>query len=126
MIQQGDLQRAENVIDKCIEVLPVSVIPLDLSYINTIELMFSAGMQKKAAEQLELLVEPIMQKFDYYNALSNAQAASAYEDIREDLYFLEKFTKIIDKNGLQERFTKVKSAFVENLSVMQQKGVLSL
>ncbi len=126
LIQQGDLQRAERVIDKCVEMLPVPVIPLDLSYINTIELMFRAGMQKEAEEQLELLVEPTIQKFDYYNSLSKTQAASAFQDIREDLYFLEKFTKIIDKNGLQERFPKVKSAFAENLSVMQQKGVLSL
>ncbi|MDR1683604.1 MAG: hypothetical protein LBS25_09535, partial [Candidatus Symbiothrix sp.] len=90
LVQAGDMERAEQAVDKCLQVIPSYNVPYD--YYSTGELADAyhrMGKEEKANKLYTELADISMRNLDWYNRLSKRQYASIIEDIRRDMYFMQ-------------------------------------
>ncbi len=98
LVREGDNEKAIQVLDKCLEVLPENQVPYNINTVQLAELYFLAGATDKGEKLSRRLLEIFTENLDYYLNLKPVFKKSADTEIRRNFYGLQ----IIQSYG--ERF----------------------
>ncbi len=132
LIQEGKNDKAEKVLDRCVELFPNSLAQLSYYDVLLAELYFKINKPKKATELLKTALNNYHEDLVYYCSLENkyletmqediGRTAALYQDVLSKLYannqgeLARKYT-LQAYSLLEERF-----AFTANLSKMNRKA----
>lgn len=71
LIREGDFERAENVIDRCLEVMPNEAIPFNYFNLPMAEVYYKIGKVEKAKEIVSILTDSYFNELEYYNKVDD-------------------------------------------------------
>ncbi|MDG1189532.1 MAG: tetratricopeptide repeat protein, partial [Flavobacteriales bacterium] len=71
LIREGDFERAENVIDRCLEVMPNEAIPFNYFNLPMAEVYYKIGKLEKAKEIVSILTDSYFNELEYYNTIDD-------------------------------------------------------
>ena len=69
LIQKGDYEKAEIVLDKCVEIMPHKAIPYNYFNLPVAEGYYKIGKIEKASEVVNILIDTYFDELDYYNSI---------------------------------------------------------
>ena len=69
LIQKGEYDKAEIVLDKCLEIMPHKAIPFNYFNLPIAEGYYKIGKMEKASEVVNILIETYFDELDYYNSI---------------------------------------------------------
>lgn len=85
LIEQGDKERAMNVVDKCLEVYPNMNFPFDQQTIPLIRVYQQAGDLTRGKENILTLATEFADRMKFYNSLSQADAIASFQNERQGI-----------------------------------------
>ncbi|BAG83817.1 glycosyltransferase family 117 protein [Candidatus Azobacteroides pseudotrichonymphae] len=100
LIEKKKFERAKDVLDKCLKVIPSYNVPYD--YSSTVPLAnayHQIGDKKKANELYIKLAEISLKDLKWYNRLNDHQYTSVTEDIKKNVIFLQNIIHYLLKNN---------------------------
>lgn len=85
LLKEGKKDKALNVLNKCMEVLPPENVPLDYSALSTGELFYAVDEMEKGEEIFTAIADDAMRNIDWFFRLRPTQLASVEGDLRTNL-----------------------------------------
>ncbi len=86
LLAEGKREKAVEVLDRCLEVMPTDVIPANYFMLGFVEVYYKAGEYEKARAIINEIFEATEQDLKYYLALDKKQRKSKDRDIQIGLY----------------------------------------
>ncbi|RRN77996.1 DUF2723 domain-containing protein, partial [Pseudoxanthomonas sp. SGD-10] len=102
LISEGKLDSAKNVMNKCMEVLPIHTVydsNFALGKYEIVDVLYQLGMKKQANEILSQTAELINGELNYRYSLSNTKENLAGRDIQLGLFVLSQFEELTKQYG---------------------------
>ena len=117
LAREGKKDKALNVLDLCMKVLPPENVPLDYSALTIGELYYALGEKEKGNGVYTGIAEDAMRNIDWYFRLNPSQLASAMRDLEHNLAVMQQVLAIckhyapefLDK--YQEEFDNYRMAY---------------
>ncbi len=104
------------VLDKCMEIIPPSIVPFNFFALQLIEGYYKAGNNEKASATSRIFMEQCADELRYFLALPERLVANVRSDIQINLYIVQELHKmamnyraIEHKNELEELFRVLES-----------------
>ena len=85
LLKEGKSEKALNVLNKCMEVLPPENVPLDYTALTTGELYYALDQDEKAEEVFTGIAENAMRNIDWFFRLRPSQLASVTRELEHNL-----------------------------------------
>lgn len=106
LANEGDTQRAINVLDKCMEVFPTENVPMDYSGLTIGELYHALGETEKGDEVLDQVAADTVTNINWFFRLKPRQLASVDNDLRQNLAILNEVLRIAElhKSKLVDKY----------------------
>ena len=89
LINEGEKEKAVEVIDKCIEVLPEHQVPHQINTVPLIEIYFLAGEKEKGVALAERMIEIFVENLEYYKSLDMKFFKMSDDEVRRNFYGLQ-------------------------------------
>lgn len=89
LLKEGKNEKALNVLDKSMEVLPPENVPLDYTALSTGELYYKLGQQEKAEEVYTGILENAFRNVDWFFRLRPSQLASVQDVLEHNLAVIQ-------------------------------------
>ena len=89
LLKEGKNDKALNVLDKCMEVLPPENVPLDYTALSTGELYYALVQDEKAEEVFTGIAENAMRNIDWFFRLKPSQLASVTRELEHNLAVMQ-------------------------------------
>lgn len=94
LVKRGDAERAEQVLDKCVEVTVNSNTPKDITLIQVTESYFEIGIEEKGLLLAQQLGDNYMEFLRYYASLDKQYAATVNREINQAYAVLQQLKNI--------------------------------
>jgi hypothetical protein len=117
LLEEGDRERAVEVLDRCMELAPASVLPYD-QYVTgitipdrkggafhlegIIEAYYLCGETERANAILLEHYHRLIDEYSYYNSMKPRHKASIQPEINETLYQMEEMNLLMERFGQEE------------------------
>lgn len=88
LVKEGKNDKALEVLDKCMQVLPPENVPLDYTALSTGELYYVLGQKEKAAEIFTGIADNMMRNINWYFRLNPMQLSSVETELLQDMQVL--------------------------------------
>jgi hypothetical protein len=85
LIEQGDKERAMNIVDKCLEVYPNMNFPFDQQTLPLVRVYAQAGNLERGKKHIVTLATEFADRMNFYNSLSQADAISSFKSERQGI-----------------------------------------
>jgi hypothetical protein len=92
-IKQGKSDRAIEVLDRCMELIPDEVVPYDFFILRIISAYFHAGKADKAKQLASHFSDMLNKELDYYNSLSNRLVSGVENEMKYTVYMLQELER---------------------------------
>ena len=89
LVKEGKNEKALNVLNKCMEVLPPENVPLDYTALSTGELYYALDQDEKAEEIFTGIAENAMRNIDWFFRLKPSQLASVTRELEHNLAVMQ-------------------------------------
>lgn len=89
LVKEGKNEKALNVLNKCMEVLPPENVPLDYTALSTGELYYALDQDEKAEEVFTGIAENAMRNIDWFFRLKPSQLASVTRELEHNLAVMQ-------------------------------------
>ncbi|WP_288207127.1 DUF2723 domain-containing protein [uncultured Parabacteroides sp.] len=89
LLKEGKNDKALNVLNKCMEVLPPENVPLDYTALSTGELYYALDQDEKAEEVFTGIAENAMRNIDWFFRLKPSQLASVTRELEHNLAVMQ-------------------------------------
>ena len=109
LIEEGKIEKAKKVLDKCMYTLPEVTVPYDMFMLFVCEDYYKVGEMDKANEIAARLTEISVHDFNYY--LKNGEGREFYNEKRNALYTLQEIGNIAERYNQKEIGEKARSEF---------------
>jgi hypothetical protein len=109
LIVEGKNKKAEEVLDKCIQIMPDEKVPYDMSLFEIIRNYYKIGQNEKAGKIIDLLASRYKEEFIYLSGkegMFSQQVAGDYYELVDNVSRLIKLTeefKQPDRKGVLEK-----------------------
>jgi tetratricopeptide (TPR) repeat protein len=111
LIAEGKKDKAINVLDKCLEVLPEKNVPYSLLMLPIAQAYYKADAADKGKQVLKKLVNVYADNMRYITALDNAHRAYYRRDMNEAVYVFSEASQLAEKSNDTELLNLVKPLF---------------
>ncbi|WP_280744636.1 MULTISPECIES: DUF2723 domain-containing protein [unclassified Parabacteroides] len=117
LIQDGENEKALNILDKSMEVLPAENVPLDYSALPLAEGYYMLGENAKAEELYSGIVDVAMRNVRWFFRLKPSQLASVVNYLETNLYIIQEVMRTSEKYNpeffkpYQEEFDSFRMAY---------------
>ncbi|HLN72518.1 MAG TPA: DUF2723 domain-containing protein [Prolixibacteraceae bacterium] len=111
LVAEGKNDKATEVLDRCIELIPNRVVPYNYFSLLMSETYFKAGQPEKAKQIINTMVNSYKEQLDYFFRLKGPLRRSVDEDIQRDLYFLREMSQVATRNNQPELLKEVSTVF---------------
>jgi len=102
LIKKGEKERAEAVLEKCVEITVNSNTPNDVTLIQVTESFFEVGRIDRGMEMSKLLGDNYLEFLRYYNSLDRKYTASVNRDINQAYAVIQQLKNIGRKYKVEE------------------------
>lgn len=128
LIQDGDEERALNVLDKAVEVMPHHNVPFDRLMIPILEGYYQIGEDEKATDIAMMLFDRYAEDFEYYLTFDAAQALSIRQELQIAYMVISRVNALVNdrypqpdeiKDPVRERFEALDNAFQIKIQEME-------
>jgi tetratricopeptide (TPR) repeat protein len=109
LIQEGQKEKAVQVLDKSLEELPISQIPIDIFFVDYISLYYALGEMEKGNHLLNELAEDNCQMLKYINSLSPKFVHTIQREENISLYILQSLFEMAQKSGQDDLCLELKN-----------------
>ena len=99
---EGKNEKAVEVLDRCLKLLPPDRFPLDPYYTDLIEGYFAAGASDKAVEMTRGMCDYYYERLDYYLKQNPYVISSAEYEIQSAIQYTSKAANSCETNGKKE------------------------
>lgn len=99
LIAEGKNDKALNVLDKSMEVLPPENVPLDYSALSIGEFYYELGQKEKAEAVLAGIADNAMRNINWYFRLKPGQFASAMGDLEHNLAVVQEVLRVSEQHN---------------------------
>ncbi len=99
LVSEGKNEKAVEVLERCMEVLPLSNIPYDPYFPDLIEACYLAGLKEKAVELSKNLSEHYYERLDYFLKQGPYIIASAEYEIQTAIQYTSRVASFCRDNG---------------------------
>jgi len=126
LASEGKNEKAVEVLDRCIEMLPTDKFPYDPYYADLIDAYFAAGKADKAVEMTKGLSEYYYERLNYYLRQNAYVISSADYEIQSALQITSKaagFCEANDKKDIADEINKKLEAYYADYLGKQQTSV---
>ena len=89
LLEEGKSDKAQAVLDRCMEVLPVENVPLDYSALMIGDTYMAIGQKDKGASILDGIIENSLRNIRWYMRLNARDRAGIREDWQRDLAIVQ-------------------------------------
>ncbi len=115
LIAEEKTDKAKNVLDKCVEVMPNHNVPYDRLMVPIIQNYYRIGDDEKANEILEEVFERYAEDFEYYMSVDVEDAIQLQQDIQMSFAVVQRLNLFVNQMYPQdeEMKSKIKSRFDE-------------
>jgi hypothetical protein len=117
LIAENKYDSAVKVLDKCLEVMPPKIIPINYYALPIIEQFYQAKQPVKGNKLVNELYTNTMDDLKYYFRLKGSYATSVDYEKRLSLQVLNELMKVTQANGQTELFKKISTSFQEYLNI---------
>ncbi|MBN2485395.1 MAG: DUF2723 domain-containing protein [Bacteroidales bacterium] len=114
LIQEGDNERAEKVLDRVVELTPHQKVPFDYFIIPVAEAYFRINKFDKANSLLNEYFEILERTTDYYLSMSAKYRRSIENDILTNLQIIHNIAQVAQRNNQSELAQKANKYVNEN------------
>ena len=104
LLKEGKNEKALNVLDKCMEVLPPANVPLDYTALSTGELYYALDQNEKAEEVFAGIAENAMRNIDWFFRLKPSQLGSVTRELEHNLAVMQQVLTV--SNHYNPEFAK--------------------
>ena len=117
LIAEGQRDKAKDVLDKAMEVLPPENVPLDYSALTMGELYYELGEQEKAEAIYTGIADDAMRNVNWYFRLRPGQLASVESDLGHNLAVMQEILRVSKRYNpefgkkYQEEFDNYRMAY---------------
>lgn len=111
LIEEGKLDSAVTVVDKCFEVVPSSKVSYDYFSVELARVYLYAGATEKASAQILAMANDFDQELSYYFSLKPKFYSQIEDETRAPYYFLNELNLMAQRLPDQSVKTAVKSIF---------------
>lgn len=117
LANEGEKEKALNVLDRCMEVLPAENVPMDYSALSIGELYHALGQTEKGDEVLDQIAANSVTNLNWFFRLKPRQLVSVEADLRQELAILNEVLRIAKSNNsklvdkYQEEFDNFRMAY---------------
>jgi len=118
LLDEGKVDSAVKVLDKCFNVMPVEQVPLNYWALPLIEQYYRSKQTAKANDLAQKLFETISDETRYYYRLKGDIAKNLDNEKQMCLYTLSQLGKITDANKQKELSSKIQSTLQGYLQTM--------
>ena len=120
LVAEGDSARAEEVADRCLQVLPEYNIPYDFYSINDFaDVYHRIGNIEKANDLYNKLAGISMRNLNWFSRLNNKQYVTILEDVRRDLYYMQHILYYFSEND-KDAFERYAKEYEQHMQRFQQ------
>ena len=113
LIRKGEFDKAEIVLDKCLEVMPYNAVPFNYFNLPLAESYYKIGKNEKGKEILEILVDHYFDELSYYNSLEEKQLSSMNRDYQIANQVIGSLYSITNQYKEKELFDKIEQQYKE-------------
>ena len=99
---EGKNEKAVEVLDRCLELLPADKFPPDPYYSDLIDGYFKAGASAKAVEMTRKLSDYYFERLNYYLKQNPYVVSSAEYEIQSAIQYAAKAANFCESNGYKE------------------------
>jgi len=122
LVEQGQKDKAVQVLDRCNELIPNSIVTYNYFALRMSETYFKAGQPAKAKEMIETIMDNYKGDLNYYFQLNRNMRSSVDEEIQRILYFMREMTMICSRNNqpeLQKEVTATFNSYLDRYSSLK-------
>ncbi|MBI9067560.1 MAG: DUF2723 domain-containing protein [Salinivirgaceae bacterium] len=122
LVAEGEMEKAKEVMERGLEVLPIEKMPLDYFDTHFVEAFFEAGMNEKGAEIALNMSETALNDLNYYMQLDASFKNQAEQDKQlcfATVQWLNEMAKKYKQKDLSEKLSK---HFEEMYNYLMQNG----
>ncbi|MEI7594429.1 MAG: DUF2723 domain-containing protein [Bacteroidota bacterium] len=121
LIYEGKYKKAIKAIDKCMEVFPPKLIPLDMYSLPLAEAYYRCGESKKANDMVNELANIAKTELEFcLPSLKTKYRNDAYSRVEENMAILQNITEITKNNNQPELNKRYTQMFNEFAGMIQQ------
>ena len=122
LIAKGEKEKALEVLDRCMEVMPEKNVPFDFFMVPVIEAYYKAGNAEKANELTKKVFDLYEEEFNYLMRFDGSKYASVKSQAQQDISILYRVFDTINRNKQEELKKELEPRFMQMQTVYQQKG----
>ena len=111
LVAEGKNDKAAQVLDKCVELIPHKVVPYNYFSMMMAETYFKAGKPEKGKEIINTIMTDYKEQLDYFFKLNKPMRASVDDEIQRILYFMREMGIVCARGQQAELGKEVTSSF---------------
>lgn len=118
LLKEGKKEKALEVLDRCMELMPVDKVPYDYQVLGIIEAYYKAGAEEKANDVLNGYALYCVDELHYYGSLDKARQKVVENDQKRMMYIFNhilQLAKVNNQNELLEELDKQWSEITESM-----------
>lgn len=115
-------EKAIKVLNKCMEELPTSKLPIDYALVGFIQEYYRAGEVEKANKLLEQIAENSYEKMDYFLSLEPVYYSSIEAEQQRELRIVQMLLGLAESGGQDELKTKIQRDFESLFETFKRNG----
>jgi tetratricopeptide (TPR) repeat protein len=118
LIEEGKNDMAIEVVDRCFELVPITLVSPEYFSLELVDSYFNAGAKEKGKAILEQVLDLYNDELGYYFSLDTkfVQTKSINEEIQRLLFYMQRMERSARNSGDAEFAKKVSEAFQANIS----------
>jgi len=120
LIEEGKIDSAIQVLDRCLEVTPTEKVPHSYFSIFIAENYYKADANKKGEEILNQILEDNTLALDFYFSLNKAQQSTVMDEIQRSLYIVREVFEMASSYQSDEITQKANQLFQESYHKFQR------
>jgi len=114
LIERGENDKAVEVLDRSLEVMPDAAAPYNFFMYTTLEAYYDAGAYEKANALTEKIAKRLVEELQYIKGLSKRQQRQYDQELQLNQYFIQKFVRKAQEKG-QSDFAKKLESFLADI-----------
>ncbi len=128
LIEEEKIEMANNVLDRCVEIMPEHNVPYDKLMMPILEAYYRTGENEKANALITKLFDRYEEDFQYYMSLDAEWALQMQQELQMSYAVLQRATSLVSrvypqedlKDDFEERFDNLDQAFDAKIQAMEQ------
>jgi len=118
--KEGKHEKAVEVLDRCMEIVPQEQIPYRFSILEVIDAYYNAQANEKARKLTQEVASLTEEKINYYFALKEPYAKSVKREKQIALSIMQRLSQMAGQNGHKKLSNELRQILNNSLSQMRQ------